>query len=235
MARLTVGLKTRRLLTFLMGLGNPQIVRALQPYGFDQAALDEGWALLRRTAASHLDAPRPQRVTRAQIERLDEWENHWFPIASAVLQRHHPEVHTRVFHNLKQTEGQQVVISVGTFVERVDALVAAGETEPVATLARHGLTEAVLAQARTMLAELMQPPFEDPPADGEPVVDPEAENAMWSYYLQWSAIARRAISERRLLRMLGFRRSSRGGIEDTVPGDDAPADTPPAPGDAPTQ
>ncbi|HWN68306.1 MAG TPA: hypothetical protein VNM90_11760, partial [Haliangium sp.] len=110
MGRLTLGQKGQRLLAFLMGLANRQVVRALQPYGFDQAALDEGWALLRRTTASHLDAQSSAQPTREQLARLDAWENHWFPIASAVLKRHHPEAHGKVFHNLSQTQGNQVVV-----------------------------------------------------------------------------------------------------------------------------
>jgi hypothetical protein len=231
MARLTIGQKSQRLLAFLMGLGNPQAGRALQPYGFDQAALDEGWTLLRRTAASHLDAPRPRQPTHDQIARLDAWENHWFPIATAVLQRHHSDVHEKVFHNLRQTEGKQVVLSVGTFVERVDALGDATTSPAVATLARHGLTAVVMDEARRMLAEVMQPPIAAPPVDDEPIVDPAAEDAMWAYYLQWSAIARRAISDRRLLRQLGFLRSQRGGSDEASPGDDAPGNAPVPPGD----
>ncbi len=61
-----------------------------------------------------------------------------------------------------------------------------------------------------MRAQLRQsPPVEEPPEGDEPVIDPAAEDAMWSYYLLWSAIARRAISDRRLLRQLGFLRSQR--------------------------
>lgn len=233
MARLTLGQKAQRLLQFLMGLGNKRIVRALQPFGFDQAALDEGWALLRLTTASHLDAERPTQPTGEQITRLDAWENRWFPIASAVLKRHHPDVHAKVFLNLSQTQGNQVVVSVGTLVERIDALPATGQGEALATLIRHGLTTEVLDVARGMLAQLRQsPPIEEPPEGDEPVVDRAAEEAMWSYYLQWSVIARRAISDRRLLRQLGFLRAQRGGSDETLPGDETPDENLGGPGDA---
>lgn len=226
MAKLSVGQKAQRLLAFLMGLGNPQIMRALQPYGFDQNRMDEGWALLRRTTNSQLGASTGS-PSREQIERLDAWENHWFPIASAVLKRHHPEVHSKVFHKLSQTEGAQVVLSVGTFIERLDELPAIGQAEALVTLIQHGLTAAVLGAARGVLDQLRQAPFETPPDGDEPVVDPAAEDAMWSYYLQWSAIARRVITERRLLRQLGFRRSQRGGSDGAGPGGDAPGETTP--------
>jgi hypothetical protein len=226
MARLTVGQKAQRLLAFLMGLGDAANMRVLQRYGFDQAALDEGWTLLRRSANNRLRVQRAVGPTRDQIKRLDTWENHWFPIASVVLQRHHREVHARVFHNLSQTEGKEVVLSVGTFVERIDALVASGDSAALATLTKHGLTEAALGQARALLGQVMQPPpAATPPGAEVKVRDRAAEDAMWSYYLLWSAIARRAITDRRLLRQLGFLRSSRGGAgEDETPDDDTPGE-----------
>jgi hypothetical protein len=242
MARLTVGQKTRRMLVFLMGLGNREIARALQGYGFDQAIMDEGWTLLRQTAAMQLDGPPSRQLTREEVERLDGWENRWFPIAGAVLRRHHPEEHTTVFHNLRQTHGNEVVLSVGTLLARLDAL-PGGQASPVrATLARHGLTEQVLEEARGMLGGVTQSPPAEPPGaeDDEPVVDPAAEAAMWSYYLQWSAIARSAISDRRLLRRLGFLRKQRAG-EEEAPGDETPVDgipvdePPPAAGAATTR
>ncbi len=37
-----------------------------------------------------------------------------------------------------------------------------------------------------------------------------AEQHLWSWYLEWSSLARIAIRDRRLLRSLGFRRGTRG-------------------------
>ncbi len=201
MARLTVGQKAQRLLRFLMGLGNAANMRELQQYGFDQAALDEGWALLRQTSTSRLRVQRSAGPARDQIELLDAWENHWFPIASAVLLRHHPAVHARVFQNLGQTEGKEVVLSVSTLVERIDELTTSGDTAALATLNKHGVGEETLGVARGLLVQVMQPPpVEPPPAADTPVFVQATEDAMWSYYLQWSAIARRAIKDRRQLR-----------------------------------
>lgn len=221
MARLTAGQKTQRMLAFLMGLGNREIARALQRYGFDQAALDEGWTLLRQTATVQLDAP-PRQLTREDVERLDAWENLWFPIAGAVLQRHHREVHATVFHKLRQTYGNEVVLSVGTFVTRIDALAGSGHGEALATLARHGLTEEVLAEARDLLTGVMQPPPVERAEDDDPAVAAAAQQAMWAYYLLWSAIARSTISDRRLLRKLGFLRKQRDGEEDAGEDGEAP-------------
>ena len=197
-------------------------------FGFSQATLDEGWALLRQTAAVQLDALPSQQMTREQVAQLDRWENRWFPIASAVLQRHHPEVHATVFHNLRQTQGNEVVLSVGTLVTRLEALTG-DAASALATLAQHGLTEEVLREAHGLLDGVAQPPPAEPGAEDESGLDPAAEAAMWAYYRQWSAIARSAITDRRLLRKLGFLRKQRVGEEET-PVDQAPV-TPVAPVD----
>jgi hypothetical protein len=223
MARLTARQKAQRLLVFLQGLGNPEIMRALQPYGFDQATLDQGWTLLRQTSAVRLGAASEAPLTRAEVQRLDAWENKWFPIAAAVLEHHHPDVKSQVFRNLRQTRRNQVVLSVATFLDRVDGLARGGGNAVLATLARHGLTGAVLDEARSLLGHVMQPSFQEPPdasAEGEPVAA-SACGAMWSYYRLWSAIARSAISDRRLLRQLGFLRPQHDGNagEDAGPHD----------------
>lgn len=226
MARLTVGQKAQRVLAFLMGLGNPANLRAMQAYGFDQAAQEEGWTLLRRAASNRLGVQRATAATRGPVDRLDAWENHWFPISGAVLLRHHPEVHAVVFHNLSQTEGDEVVLSVGAFIDRIDDLIASGDSPAMATLRKHGLTDAVLDEARGLLDQVIQPPAEETPGGAVRGLDSESEDAMWAYYLQWSAIARRAITDRRQLRQLGFLRSTGGSAgEDEVPapGNDAPA------------
>ncbi|WP_428264507.1 hypothetical protein [Haliangium sp.] len=218
MARLTTGQKIHRLLTFLLGLRNRHIALTLRGYGFTQAAMEEGWSLLRTATAVRLDDKRPTAVPNEMIRRLDEWENRWFPIAGAVLRRHHPEVHELVFHNLTQTEGNEVVLSVTILLARLDELETVADPA-LASLAAHGLTPAVLAEARALLEQIAQAPVEDEPAD-----DPEeasarasAEDEMWAYYLQWSQISRSVIRNRRWLRELGFLKRSRPGEE---PGED---------------
>lgn len=42
----------------------------------------------------------------------------------------------------------------------------------------------------------------------------EAEEKLWAWYLEWSTIARTAITDRRLLKMLGFLRSSGAKAEE---------------------
>jgi hypothetical protein len=64
-------------------------------------------------------------------------------------------------------------------------------------------------------------------SDPEPTVSPEEEQAaeddLWNWYLEWGGIARNVVSDRRLLRNLGFlqsRRSSDDDIADEIDDDD---------------
>jgi cysteine-rich repeat protein len=79
-----------------------------------------------------------------------------------------------------------------------------------------------------------EPCDEAPAAVAEPEDTAAAEAAMWSYYRLWSAIARSAISDRRLLRKLGFLRSQRAGNDGEDAGQDDLARPRPAPQTAAT-
>lgn len=108
MAKLTLGQKPDRAINLLIGLRNPRIAAALVAHGFTNADLQEGWALLRAVGKSQLDAdPGQPAIDPTTLQQLDKWENKWFAIAQATLQRHAPEVSGWFFKNLSQTEGQR--------------------------------------------------------------------------------------------------------------------------------
>jgi hypothetical protein len=124
-------------------------------------------------------------------------------------------VHERFFRNLSQVEGQEVIMSVGTFVERFEALSDPsgpdGAEGPKAAelLARRGLISAV-AEAKALLDSLTQV---DSNASSSWDVQQRrlfaAESVLWEWYLEWSRVARVAIKQRALLRQLGFLGESR--------------------------
>ena len=242
MSRLTVGQKADRALRFLLSLKNPRITAPLVHHGFSAADLDEGWRLLRSLAAVRLDRVPPRQGVPAAVAELDEWENVWFPIAKLTLERHHPEAASLVFRNLTQTTGPQVVIGVGMFIERLrrladeDQLGAEGQAARD-RLASRGLTDAVLDATEAVVASLNQfsAPSETSLEDDAGAVQ-AAEDALWTWYLEWSGIARTRITDRRLLRSMGFLRyrgrGQRLDVIETEPGseDDAPgADALPGP------
>jgi len=241
MAKLTIGQKAERVLKVLIALRNPRIAAALAQHGFKDADLDEGWALLRNVARTRLEAsPEDSHADSDTLRALDAWENKWFVVANATLARRFPAIHERVFLNLSQTEGTGVVVSVGTFLERLDKIddaVKAGGfgqagKDARKILAQRGLTKDVIAEAKGLLEKLET--VDGPLPDLEKVAADDAtfekaENDLWAWYLEWSAIARRAITHRNLLRQLGFLRQTHGGKEVEVSDDEMIAQSAPAP------
>jgi hypothetical protein len=240
--KLSMGQKAERVLKLLLGLENERVMGALLAYGFTEADKNEGWALLRGLGQGKLSQMPNTVVNSNVVQQLDKWENRWFPVASASLARRYPQVHERLFLNLSQTEGPEVVISVRTLIDRLDQL-SAGHADygPDAAAARklletRGLTEAVVNEARAVLESLGRIDIKPaPPVAREQQQEQlsKAESEMWAWYLEWSQLARVAIKQRSLLRQLGFLSSSRS--PDAADGTDDLEDTPmPAPAPTPT-
>jgi hypothetical protein len=224
MGKMTVSQKAQRVLRFLMGLQTQRIAQALADYGFNDAELDEGWQLLRDATTDRLGVA-PREVDASVLLRLDEWENRWLVVGEAGLRRRFPAVADKVFLNLSRTTGPEVVVSVTTFIERVEALNTTEEEKAARELlTQRGLTQPVIEEAKAMLASMrkMKPPVVVTPPDPEALA--RAEATLWDWYLDWSAVARVAIQDKRLLASLGFttRRSSSGDEEVIEDGDEAP-------------
>ena len=225
MARITKGQKAERVLRLLLAFQNPRIVAQLKRRGFTQEDQAEGVALLAALSSIQVEAGSYSPVTDNLVAKADAWENEWFPIAMATLERRFPAVHAQVFKNLGMTSGPQVILGVGTFLERF-AKMAAGEgsygaegVQAAEALARRGLTTEVLDQARGFVAELgTMKDVPDTFAEKRltDAATEEAETKMWAWYQEWSRIARATVTHRNDLRQLGFLRSTgkSGAVEE---------------------
>lgn len=99
-----------------------------------------------------------------------------------------------------------------TFVARYDELVARATTPgseahtAKALLDERGLTREVVDEARALLATLRRaaPASSSEGGGATSAKRAEATAALWSWYLEWSAIARVALRERVLLVQLGL-------------------------------
>jgi hypothetical protein len=233
---LSLGDKTFRVVRFLMGLRNPRIATALASYGFKDEDMQEGWTLINALGKGKLAVLPPGPRDMETLLKLDAWENQWFPIAQAALERRFPAVAARFFLNLVQTEGPEVAISVRTFVDRYEELVAGSEKfgaeakKAQELLVTRGVTPAVVEEAKALLTKLTQmaEPAEPVSVEEQEAELEAAETAMWAWYLEWSKIARIAVKQRVLLRQLGFLAVRRGGDEEEE------TDTTTTPVDAPT-
>lgn len=235
MSKLTIGQKAERVLTLLLALRNARIAGALARYGFKNADLDEGWNLLRAVTRTQLDVINDDAaIDPDALRTLDEWENQWFVIAAATLKRRLPAVHDWLFRNLSQTDGVAVMVSVGTFLERWDLLDKAvpegglGDDGKAAKkiLGERGLTKKTIDEAKALLKKLSK--IDGPVVDVHKIAAEEAnfekaEGALWDWYLEWSAIARKAVKQRSLLIKLGFLRNDGSGSDEV--GDEGPVDS----------
>jgi hypothetical protein len=183
-----LGQKVDRVVRFLMGASESRIAASLVRHGFSQKELDEGWRLLRAVAGERLNmAPLPPKDPEA-LDGLDAWENKWYPIVEATLAHRYPAVRDRVFLNLSQTEGPELVISVGTLLSRLQAMKESAEQRPARELlAERGLTDAVIAEASQYLARLGAV-REAPAVDLEALraAQEKAEGAMWGWQPPYS-------------------------------------------------
>jgi hypothetical protein len=208
MASLTVGQKAIRVLKLLLGLRHPLVATVLIAHGFDDAELEKGHRLLHNLTRGRLKFV-PMHADSPPVVFLNEWENKWYPIAYATLLGNYPELHAIVFLNLVQTSGVEVVVSVGTLIERFAEL----PEDARALLQKRGLTDEVIGQAKEQLARI-EKIAKDP---GKTVVDTEAdaaaEKALWTWYLEWSAIVRTTVKDRRALRILGYLQRGPNGEE----------------------
>ncbi|MBX3185421.1 MAG: hypothetical protein KF819_00335 [Labilithrix sp.] len=231
--KLSIGEKATRVLKLILGLRNPRVAALMAAYGFTDADFEEGWRLLHGVSRVKLgiDArvglPNPDADT---IERLDAWENRWFPVAAASLERRFPSLHAQLFKNLSQTSGPAVAVGVRTFVDRFDDL-AAGAYGPegaaaVELLRGRGLTEAVVDDARTLLEAVAKRAPIDLDADVDKEAIAKAESDLWAWYLEWSQIARVAITQRVLLKQMGFIASKSKSSPPGAPDDDDERDDP---------
>src|SRR5690606_18566074 len=121
----------------------------------------------------------------------------------------------QLFEQLSQTHGAGVAISVQVFLDRLESMARRkkpfGAAGPAARrlLAERGLTAERAAEARALLSKLREIEAARPTTRVSVGREARAAEAMWAWYLEWSAIARVAIKNRTLLRALGFSPSPR--------------------------
>lgn len=212
--RMSLGEKSEHVLRFIIGARNPRVAAELRRYGFSEGDLREGWQLLHEAAGiSRPVAGRPTE-TDATVATLDDWENEWFPVVRAVLERHHPHLSELIFDNLSQTSGPGVALSVATLLERIEQMALGAEpygAEGVIArqkLESRGFSDTVIASAKDLRDALGRlASIEVPDRDQKTAFD-RAEGALWAWYAEWRRLARVAITNRSLLRQLGL--SARG-------------------------
>lgn len=201
-------------LRFLVGARHPQIRMLLALRGTDET-LEEGWELFtvasgRRLAYTHpFGAMLAEDDTKRLIQAIDDDENAWFPVVDATLTRHFPHVRDELFKNISQTQGPQVVVSVGTLLERIRELEAqptAETTQVLALLDSRGFTQRLREQMYARVEQVRRASEVTlPEIDPNSAAERDAALAKaWDWYREWRQIARTVVRRRDMLMRLGL-------------------------------
>jgi hypothetical protein len=200
------------------------IASSMASHGFTTADQAEGWKLLQAVSDVKLGVTDTAPAQANILTKLDAWENRWFPIAYATLERRFPAVHAQVFNNISQTSGIELLVTVRTLLDRFEAMGAGeGAFGPEGQAAKtmletRGITPSVISEAKSLLDEAatFAPGAVKTPAEREQeaAVIAKAEADLWAWYLEWSQIARVAVTQRSLLKEMGFLSSRRSADEE---------------------
>ena len=195
--RMSLGEKTSRVVRFLLGVRAPRVALALSEFGFKQADMQEGWALIHALGKGRLLVARPAPLGGAETLRaLDAWENRWFPIAHAALERRFPAArealarsagHVReaalLLEELARSDASAVGAASRLNAERLAALGPSRAANVLRRfLAQHGERAPGLARTREMLRQLT-----DAGAHASPAIDLERHSVR--RYRGWIELA----------------------------------------------
>lgn len=200
---------------------NRAIRAALARRGYTQLVHDQGWQLVlkasgyRRTAPVVFDSP---EATSA-IAEIDGWDEPTFRVARAALAGEFPEQCQLVFQDLQAQTGVAAVVSVTTFLDRLDVLESDKgrkathkvDKAALAKLAARGITPAERARMRELLGIALGPSAEAP-TDAASAADPATETAelraakveLYTWYVEWREVAKADIKRRDHLIQLGI-------------------------------
>jgi hypothetical protein len=220
-----------RTLAFLRGVGTDMVIRGIMAKaGYTDADHAQGWNLLHKVGG-YVPVAATTAVNdeaRQAIVELDAWDEQGFRRAHAAMAHLHPEQDAFVFANLVAAQGSAAVLSVGTFLDRLDVLESGvgrektkdADRAALETLAKRGIGKAERTKLRGLVTkaqtskEMPQPPTSD--------VDPRTADmvALRGWYEDWSETARAVVKRRDHLIKLGLaRRKTSKKVESRPNGD----------------
>lgn len=230
-----------RVLRFLGGVGtSPFIRRTLARLGYGAKDHQEGWNLLHRVSGYQTEAAEPEmdREAADAIAQLDTWDEPNFRLARAALSRRFPEQAEFVFKSLEPATGVGAVLSVTTFLDRLDALQGVlegrdhtktatrdADAGALQMLMTRGFTPEERKRLRKLIktAELGTKPDEqldklaaETEAQAEARLQALVDLRAW--YDEWAETARVAIKRRDYLIRLGLANRRSNGEDDPEPG-----------------
>ena len=210
-----------RALKFVTGVCTSTPVRnRLATRGYNGSTNDLIWELIHlasgRSSSSFVPVSTEDVAARDAAVEVDLWDEPTFRIARVALKYDHPDACDYVFHDLEPASGADSLVSVTTFLDRLDEL-ESGEGRKKTRKADHAalakLAEReITPEQRARMRALVQTATRWTEASPEPVPDATREEALLklrALYEEWSEIAKVVIRRRADLIRLGL--AKRGG------------------------
>lgn len=229
---------------FLVGAQTPSRAKVLRKAGYSPQEHALGWALYAKAAGQgrpfdhYVDEAGEGAETQAKrLRELDAFENLWFPRVKAIILRvAPPEERARFvaafFTNLSQQPlGPMVVVSVATFLTRVDGLASSAfksGAEVRETLHQRGLTDVEIARVRALLDQARGLGIDMPARTSSDCLEAGREQRraleeLHAWLRDWSTTLRPLLSPRDRV-ALGLSARKRGGGDDEGEGEGGEGD-----------
>lgn len=208
-----------RALKFLAAMStNAYVWAALARRGYSDAEHEKGWQLLfKATGYRKPLAPAVDRSeASAAIAEIDAWDEPTFRVSRAALAGPFREQCEYLFQDLEPQTGAGAIVSVTTFLDRLDALDGGDKSRAatkkkdhaaVAKLAERGITPEARKGMRKLLATALTAPPELAPeatADGNAEARRAAKGELRQWYAEWSEVAKADLRRRDHLILLGL-------------------------------
>lgn len=231
-----------RALTFLAGVGtNAGIRRILATRGYTAEEHKRGWKLL-HAATGYEDAPvlspPDDKAASQALAEIDSWDEPNFRIARAALGHTFPAQAEFLFHELAAATGAAALLSVRTFLERLDMLegkltgrehtdkqLKKQDQGAVTRLAERGITAAERDRLRKLLAvaeggNRSESDSSKAAAEANAASREQALLELRGFYDEWSEVAKVVITRRDYLIRLGLaqRKMNKKDEEPSEPG-----------------
>lgn len=208
-----------RALSLLKAAGTNAIIGArMAARGYNAEEHELGWALLRRAsgAATALQFTSNVESVRKAIVELDAWDEPGMRIGAAALKHRHPDQYAFVFDGVAPSTGAAVLVGIGKFLDRLDALedgddrkeTRKADAAALETLAKRGIDKSERKRLRALMSEAQA--F-NPAAPGNEAAQAKAEAErrealveLRKWYEEWSEVARAVVTRRDHLILLGL-------------------------------
>ncbi len=202
-----------RALIFLTAAGTYPVIRvALAKKGYSATVHNQFWGYLHAVAQFRGGLADPTDAVRAAIEEIDSSDDDIYRLSRAATRDDFPEQHAFLFDGFEPASGAGCVLSMRTFLDRVDVLESGKERKAtrkadeaaLAKMAERGLTPTERERLRGLLT-IAQSSLDTMELTVTPPT-PDAHLRLKAMLDEWTEVARVVITRRGDLIRLGILR-----------------------------